>query len=174
MRSNWSPAFSEAVHAALLRCIPPDDLHLSGELEQLSQDLIAALERGQLDLPLTLERQAVARASGWLEGNASPLLIQQGDRIGWRRWLEEMDGVVDALSERQQPELKPPLAAPDPAETLNPEQQAAVLASDHAPVVLLSGGPGTGKTSTLGVVASGGSPSPRPAGIGSTHGAAGV
>ena len=32
---------------------------------------------------------------------------------------------------------------------LNPEQQAAVLAMDDAAVVLLSGGPGTGKTSTV-------------------------
>ena len=31
--------------------------------------------------------QAVAEASGWLEGADSPLLIIQAGRIGWRRWL---------------------------------------------------------------------------------------
>ena len=146
MSSSWSPAFAAAVHAALVRRCPPASE--GAELAQLSQALVEALERGELDLPLTPDRAAVVQASGWLEGGDSPLL-QRGERIGWRRWLEAMDRVVEEVLERQPPSLAAPLEAAEPPGTLNPEQQAAVLAMDDAAVVLLSGGPGTGKTSTV-------------------------
>ena len=94
MSSSWSPAFATAVHAALVRRCPPA---VDGPaLAELSQALVDALERGELDLPLTPDRVAVAQASGWLEGDDSPLL-QRGERIGWRRWLEAMEGVVEQL-----------------------------------------------------------------------------
>ena len=146
MSSSWSPAFAAAVHAALVRRCPPASE--GAELAQLTQALVEALERGELDLPLTPDRAAVVQASGWLEGGDSPLL-QRGERIGWRRWLEAMDRVVEEVLERQPPSLAAPLEAAEPPDTLNPEQQAAVLAMDDAAVVLLSGGPGTGKTSTV-------------------------
>lgn len=146
MISSWSPAFAVAVHDALVRRCPP--AAGGSDLAELSQALVEALERGELDLPLTPTRAAVAQASGWLEGDDSPLL-QRGERIGWRRWLEAMENVVEKLLERQPPSLSAPLDAADPACTLNVEQQAAVLAMDEAAVVLLSGGPGTGKTSTV-------------------------
>merc|ERR1711965_969718 len=72
-----------------------------------------------------------------------------------------MDNVVEALVERAMPSDPP---APDPSPTdpgspdprftdppssLNREQRDAVLALDQASVVLISGGPGTGKTSTV-------------------------
>ena len=146
MSSSWSPAFATAVHAALVRRCPPAEG--GAALAELSQALVDALERGELDLPLTPDRVAVVQASGWLEGDDSPLL-QRGERIGWRRWLEAMEGVVEQLLERQPPSLPTPQEAPEPPSTLNLEQQAAVLAMDGAAVVLLSGGPGTGKTSTV-------------------------
>ena len=138
MSSSWSPAFATAVHAALVRRCPPAEG--GAALAELSQALVDALERGELDLPLTPDRAAVVQASGWLEGDDSPLL-QRGERIGWRRWLEAMEGVVEQLLERQPPSLPTPQEAPEPPSTLNPEQQAAVLAMDGAAVVLLSGGP---------------------------------
>ena len=146
MSSSWSPAFAAAVHAALVRRCPP--AAGGAALAELSQALVEALELGELDLPLTSTRAAVARASGWLEGDDS-LLLQRGDRIGWRRWLEAMENVVEQLLERQPPSLSAPLVAAEPTSTLNADQQAAVLAMDEAAVVLLSGGPGTGKTSTV-------------------------
>ena len=102
MSSSWSPAFAAAVHAALVRRCPPASE--GAELAQLSQALVEALERGELDLPLTPDRAAVVQASGWLEGGDS-LLLQRGDRIGWRRWLEAMENVVEQLLERQPPSL---------------------------------------------------------------------
>ena len=146
MSSSWSPAFAAAVHAALVRRCPP--AAGGAALAELSQALVEPLELGELDLPLTSTRAAVARASGWLEGDDS-LLLQRGDRIGWRRWLEAMENVVEQLLERQPPSLSAPLVTAEPTSTLNAEQQAAVLAMDEAAVVLLSGGPGTGKTSTV-------------------------
>lgn len=78
MSSSWSPAFAAAVHAALVRRCPP--AAGGAALAELSQALVEALELGELDLPLTSTRAAVARASGWLEGDDS-LLLQRGDRI---------------------------------------------------------------------------------------------
>ena len=144
--SSWPATFAEAVHGVLLRRLPPD--RGGPELEQLSRDLVAALEQGELDLPLTPERRAAARASGWLVGPVSPLLCR-GDRIGWRRWLEAMDAVVEQLLDRHPPECPPAQPCPQPSANLNAEQRAAVLALDQVAVVLLSGGPGTGKTSTV-------------------------
>ena len=146
MSNSWPAAFAGAVHAALLRRLPPDAE--PAELEKLSHELIEALERGELDLPLTPARQTAARLSGWLDGEASPLLLQ-GQRIGWRRWLEAMQDVVEQLLARTPPVLPPAAPVIASPSTLNAEQLAAVMALDQAPVVLLSGGPGTGKTSTV-------------------------
>ena len=109
--SSWPATFAEAVHGVLLRRLPPD--RGGQELEQLSRDLVAALEQGELDLPLTPERRAAARASGWLVGPVSPLLCR-GDRIGWRRWLEAMDAVVEQLLDRHPPECYPAQQCPQP------------------------------------------------------------
>ena len=146
--SAWPSSFTAGLHAALRRRIPPQTD--APELEALSRDLVLALEQGELTVALTPERLAVAQASGWLEGDASPLL-RQGDRIGWRRWLQAMEQVVDALVERAHASVPKPghAAAPELSNRLNAEQCVAVRALDQASVVLLSGGPGTGKTSTV-------------------------
>ena len=150
--SAWPASFPSGLHAALRRRIPPQ---ADGPaLEELSRDLVLALEQGELTVALTPERLAVAQASGWLEGEASPLL-RQGDRLGWRRWLQAMEQVVAELVERAHAPDPQPLpqpvkaAAPELSDRLNAEQCAAVRALDQASVVLLSGGPGTGKTSTV-------------------------
>ena len=146
--STWPSSFTAGLHAALRRRIPP---RADGPaLEELSRDLVLALEQGELTVALTPERLAAAQASGWLEGDASPLLLQ-GDRLGWRRWLQAMEQVVAELVERAHAPLPKPVEAADPelSDRLNAEQCAAVRALDQASVVLLSGGPGTGKTSTV-------------------------
>ena len=148
--STWPSNFTAGLHAALRRRIPPQAEADAPALEELSRDLVLALEQGELTVALTPERLAAAQASGWLEGDASPLLLQ-GDRLGWRRWLQAMEQVVAELVERAQAPLPKPVEAADPelSDRLNAEQCAAVRALDQASVVLLSGGPGTGKTSTV-------------------------
>jgi len=146
--STWPSSFTAGLHAALRRRIPP---RADGPaLETLSRDLVLALEQGELTVALTPERLAAAQASGWLEGDASPLLLQ-GDRLGWRRWLQAMEQVVAELVERAHAPVPKPVEAVDPelSDRLNAEQCAAARALDQASVVLLSGGPGTGKTSTV-------------------------
>ena len=132
----------------LQRHVPPTKTDPA--LEELSAELVAALERGELSLPLTEERRAVARSSGWLDGEAAPLMLE-GDRIGWRRWLTAMQAVVEQLLELASRPVPATSSAgvPDLPQNLNHEQCQAVLAPDHLAVVLLSGGPGTGKTSTV-------------------------
>ena len=95
--SAWPASFTAGLHAALRRRIPPQTD--APELEALSRDLVLALEQGELTVALTPERLAAAQASGWLEGDASPLLLQ-GDRLGWRRWLQAMEQVLAELVER--------------------------------------------------------------------------
>ena len=134
--STWPSSFTAGLHAALRRRIPPQ---ADGPaLEELSRDLVLALEQGELSVALTPERLAVAQASGWLEGDASPLLLQ-GDRLGWRRWLQAMEQVVAELVERAHAPLPKPVKAANPelSDRLNAEQCAAVRALDQASVVLL-------------------------------------
>ena len=94
--SNWPAGFAAAIHTVLQRHRPPTTTDPA--LEQLSAELVAALERGELSLPLTEERWAAARSSGWLDGAAAPLMLE-GDRIGWSRWLTAMQAVVEQLLE---------------------------------------------------------------------------
>jgi exodeoxyribonuclease V alpha subunit len=152
--SGWPASFASGLHAALVRRIPPQ--RNCPELEQLSLALMEALEQGNLSVPLSPDREQLVRESGWLEGGEASPLVLQGQRLGWRRWMQAMDEVVEALVERSMlsvsPNPDPPLPDPspsDPASSLNREQQQAVLALDQGSVVLLSGGPGTGKTSTV-------------------------
>ena len=156
--SGWPASFASGLHAALVRRIPPD--RNGPQLEQLSLALIEALEQGNLTVPLSPEREQLVRQSGWLEGEGSPLVLQ-GQRLGWRRWMQAMDDVVEALVEHAMLNDLPPTdprpvdsRSTDPGSTdlpssLNREQRDAVLALDQASVVLISGGPGTGKTSTV-------------------------
>ena len=135
--SVWPASFTAGLHAALRRRIPPQ---ADGPaLEELSRDLVLALEQGELTVALTPDRLAVAQASGWLEGDGSPLLLQ-GDRIGWRRWLQAMEQVVAELVERAHAPVPKSGKDVDPqlSDRLNAEQCAAVRALDQASVVLLS------------------------------------
>ncbi|MBL6793215.1 MAG: AAA family ATPase, partial [Synechococcus sp. BS307-5m-G36] len=113
--SGWPASFASGLHAALVRRIPPQ--RNCPELEQLSLALMEALEQGNLSVPLSPEREQLVRESGWLEGGEASPLVLQGQRLGWRRWMQAMDEVVEALVERSMrsvsPNPDPPL--PDPS-----------------------------------------------------------
>jgi exodeoxyribonuclease V alpha subunit len=112
-----------------------------------------------------LQRSALVQASD------SPLVLA-GQRLAWRRWQQRLQQVLDALIERAQapapawPDAaEEPLAdqpsadkaaatkatpaAATPAAPLDDQQRRAVAAVLAKGLVLLEGGPGTGKTSTV-------------------------
>ena len=148
MTASWPVELGPALHATLMRRCPPP--RSGTELEPLCCALTHALEAGELTIQLTDEQQALVIASGWLEQANCPLRLE-GQRIGWRRWVDAMDAVIDELIERaaRLPADRRSDGIAEPAETLNPEQRQAVLALDQVSVLLISGGPGTGKTSTV-------------------------
>jgi exodeoxyribonuclease V alpha subunit len=99
--------------------------------------------------------------SALLQASDSPLVLE-GQRLAWRRWQQRLQQVLDALIERAQ--APPPawpvaadetasaaatLAAAPPAAPLDDQQRRAVAAVLAKGLVLLEGGPGTGKTSTV-------------------------
>ncbi|MFN7895433.1 MAG: AAA family ATPase [Cyanobacteriota bacterium] len=112
-----------------------------------------------------LQRSALVQASD------SPLVLA-GQRLAWRRWQQRLQQVLDALIERAQaPAPAWPDAAEEPladqpsadkatatkassaaatsAAPLDDQQRRAVAAVLAKGLVLLEGGPGTGKTSTV-------------------------
>ena len=160
-------ALQRGLLATLLRRIPPKQS--SEPLVELVHALTLALSRGDISLQLNdeaeapegieskgwpkLHREALV-GSGWLDGDQSVLVLSH-NALSWRRWHGAMQELERELQRRcfQAPILATPHSATSSQlaknNDLSPEQRSAVRAIDHYGVVLLSGGPGTGKTSTV-------------------------
>jgi exodeoxyribonuclease V alpha subunit len=169
-------ALAAALYDTLLRRQPPAAGVDPALLQPLIAALIEALEQGELGLDL---RQAelpegcleALAASSWLveakelAGRASDadpwpdeaLLVRDGPWLRWRRWQEQLQrclsGVITRASTPLTPApsagaLKKALAAVT-AGGLDAQQLAATEALLQRQLVLLLGGPGTGKTSTV-------------------------
>jgi exodeoxyribonuclease V alpha subunit len=135
-----------------------------------------ALESGTLELNFSAETPEGLDPGRWPEGYRQALekcslvavapaleaapeapLVLVGERLRWRRWHQQLELTLEALVARAQAELPPPLQPEELANAeqeaaasgLNPQQQQAVLAALRHGLLLLSGGPGTGKTSTV-------------------------
>ena len=110
-----------------------------------------------------LAHLAALEACGWLVDAAALAatteapVVRDGRWLRWRRWHQQLHHCTSALIARGQASLNP---APTNAERrqalkraqaagLDPQQCGAVDALLHHRLVLLSGGPGTGKTSTV-------------------------
>ena len=174
-RTAVSSALSRGMMSMLLRRYPPPAEFGNNELRALKdlvQAMFQALSRGEMSIdlgtsklkPVELEadgwpetHRRVIEASGWLQ--KEPLLmVMEGNHLIWRRWHQGMEMLKKTLIQRSalSPVGKPSRRCSEDGtkkltseQTFNPEQRAAVNAvSDHR-VVLLSGGPGTGKTSTV-------------------------
>ncbi|NBX54518.1 MAG: exodeoxyribonuclease V subunit alpha [Betaproteobacteria bacterium] len=93
----------------------------------------------------------------WTEGAQSPLVLQAGRLYLRRAWRAETQIVNCLQSRRQTPrvashpamELVDALFGPaDPQSTQHSQRQACVMALQH-PTCIITGGPGTGKTTTV-------------------------
>ena len=169
--TSWSPVGSTLASSladALPRLCAPG-AELSKELLDLIRALADALEAGALELdfsgaaPEGLDpalwpeayRQAAAR-SELASGPEAPLVLS-GERLRWRRWQQQLEHTLSALVQRAREPLPQAPSAADVAAArqragragLDGSQQQAVAAALRHRVLLLSGGPGTGKTSTV-------------------------
>ncbi len=148
-----------------------------GALEQAVKALAAALERGELGLdlegpapeacegplPWPAAHLAALDGAGWLaqataldERPEAPV-VRDGRWLRWRRWHQQLSHCTTALIARSQAGVDPLPSASQrrdalraaAAAGLDPQQSLAVEALLSRRLVLLSGGPGTGKTSTV-------------------------
>ena len=173
--SLLASALASALAEALPRlCSPnttPDPLLIA-----LIQALAAALDSGKLELDFSAALPDGLEAEHWPQGyrqalEHSPLgvrsdaldaapeapLVLAGERLRWRRWHQQLEHTLAALVQRATDPLPQPpsdealLAAISQAAAagLDATQQQAVTAALSHRLLLLSGGPGTGKTSTV-------------------------
>ena len=177
LREREQPAWLEPLQAALVEALPRLYGEAAPPaLAAVITDLMTALEQGKLSIPLPAalaESPTAVTALG--EDPDGPLVIEAG-QVSWRRWHNLRQAVLAALLERVGPGVtaatahatppagfaamgasppadagpwpgsspsEPPRAAPDP------RQRQAVEAVLAQRLVLLQGGPGTGKTSTV-------------------------
>ena len=160
---EWLAPLGRNLAEALPRLhgVPPDPL-----VGELIAALTAALERGELEVSLAGPAPEGVTAEGWpgLHRRAlerSPLsqdpdgpLDLEGDQLRWRRWQRQRRAVLEALVDRA---ATPPTAVLSPnlplrqdlEVLLDASQRRAVAAVLNHGLVLLEGGPGTGKTSTV-------------------------
>jgi len=166
----WLTALQDSLVEALPRLygVPADPV-----VSEAIAALTRALAAGDLECPLPLlQGPGSAHAAGavtlarlqqsaLVQASDSPLVLE-GQRLGWRRWQQRLQQVLDALVERAQaPPPVWPAAAGEPAPAagtlaaatsaapLDDQQRRAVGAVLARGLVLLEGGPGTGKTSTV-------------------------
>ena len=169
----WVGALALSLAEALPRLhgTRPDPL-----VGELIAALTAALARGELELDLRGPKPAEVSEGPWPDGHrlalaASPLcgdpdgpLALEDDRLQWRRWQRQRQTVIGALVDRAGPlergtddeapaaaaaAAEPGAAEPAAPRSLDGWQRQAVAAVLRHGLVLLEGGPGTGKTSTV-------------------------
>lgn len=155
----WLPPLADALAEALPRL---QQEPATPRLQELIRALAVALARGEPEISLAAPAPPGIDPLHWPEGHRSALqasalarpplgpLVLESDRIVWRRWWEERQGVVDDLLQRaRSAPPSTPTAAAEILRGLDPDQRRAVEAVARHRLVLLQGGPGTGKTSTV-------------------------
>ena len=174
-RSNPAAVLGRGMTSMLLRRHPPPAKFSDNEiaaLNDLVKAMTQALSQGGMSIDLSddaaapgelnakgwpITHRMALEASGWLHSDPV-LMVMDGDQLHWRRWHRGMQALEQTLIKRS---TLPPFDSAHGTQRidnsksleaelrLNSQQLAAVNAvSDHR-VVLLSGGPGTGKTSTV-------------------------
>ena len=168
-------SLGNALMDSLMRLRPPGP-GKTADLKPIVQALADALERGELAMDLSKEPPEgldnelwpegvlhTLESSGWLV-NADALdadpqapIVQDGDWLRWRRWHQQLQHCLTDLLSLAAQAVQNPVA--EKARTaarqrglqagLDQEQCDAVIALLDRRLVVLTGGPGTGKTSTV-------------------------
>ena len=165
MTKSENPSINNELYKLIIRTFPPKKS--SPLLEEIIDLLMNSLYNG--DLKVNIETNAIIEsldsctitsqhkealiASGWVEGENSPIVLE-GDEISWRRWTEEINGITNELIRRLNNNSSEKISLLNKEENneinkLNKMQLLAISLIKEKNILLLSGGPGTGKTSTV-------------------------
>ena len=164
-KRKFSIDLNKSLLATLTRYYPP--IKFNEALIDIVNVLMDGLSRGDvyiniMEPPKNLELRyknwpdyhlKVLLDSGWTKGDNSPIVLN-GELISWRRSHNEIVETIQKILLRnkktnaQQKEL-PVQINSENLKNLNLQQKKAVELVDREQIILLSGGPGTGKTSTI-------------------------
>ena len=165
MKKKFPTDLNKALLATLIRYYPP--IESNEALIDIVNVLMDGLSRGDVyidmkKIPENLElkykdwpsyHMKALLESGWTKGDNSPIVLD-GDLISWRRTHNEIVETIQKILLRNQPinnlSKELPVRIDDKnLAHLNIQQKEAVNLVKSEQIILLSGGPGTGKTSTI-------------------------
>jgi len=165
IKTKFSTDLNKSLLTTLASYFPP--LEFNEALIDVVNVLMDGLSRGDVyinirETPTNLElkykgwpslHMKALLESGWTKGDNSPIVLN-GDLISWRRTHNEIAETIQKILIRNQPIIH--LSKEEPIqinannlEHLNMQQKKAVNLVEREQLILLSGGPGTGKTSTI-------------------------
>ena len=165
IKTKFSTDLNKSLLTTLASYFPP--LEFNEALIDIVNVLMDGLSRGDVyinirETPTNLElkykgwpslHMKALLESGWTKGDNSPIVLN-GDLISWRRTHNEIAETIQKILIRNQPIIH--LSKEEPIqinannlEHLNMQQKKAVNLVEREQLILLSGGPGTGKTSTI-------------------------
>ena len=168
-------SLGSALADTLIRLLPPTETSRS-DLDTLMNAFVLALERGDLGLSLSDEEAdgtevdwwsddllATLTASGWLvdvndlETSPHAAIVRDGEWLRLRRWHQQLTDCLQRLKAMGCRPLDDGITSSEETKIrqgalragLDKEQCDAVIALQQRHLVVLTGGPGTGKTSTV-------------------------
>ncbi len=163
---TYNTRISESLFELLKNKYPNEASHI--HLKDIVFILMDALEKGETQINLgssqynnltqgsgwpNVHKEALIQ-SGWLNDTTSPIVLKE-NILSWRRWHEETESVVIELIERSKLLRKNNNNRSSKTRGFvnidhrNKEQIMAIKAIENEGILLISGGPGTGKTSTV-------------------------
>ena len=165
LKNKFSTDLSKSLLATLTRYFPP--IEFNEALIDVVNVLMDGLSRGDVyidmrEIPKNLElkykgwpsfHKKVLLESGWTKGDKSPIVLN-GELISWRRTHNEIKETIHKILVRNQSinklskEFHVRINSKN-LKHLNIQQIEAVNLVESEQIILLSGGPGTGKTSTI-------------------------
>ena len=165
LKKKFPTDLNKALFATLIRYFPP--IEFNEALIDVVNVLMDGLSRGDVyvdmrEIPKNLElkykgwpglHMKALLESGWTKGDKSPIVLN-GELISWRRTHNEIKETIHKILVRNQSinklskEFHVRINSKN-LKHLNIQQIEAVNLVESEQIILLSGGPGTGKTSTI-------------------------